>query len=60
MTTVIHEAVDLVSLVANIKDRDSLQLVSRVIQAQSAVMESQLAQYKQLQGVLQERMGGKQ
>ncbi len=59
MTSVVFEAVDLVSLVANIKDRESLQLVSRVVQAQTAVMEAQLAQFKQLQGALQERIGGK-
>jgi hypothetical protein len=56
MTSIAFEAVDLVSLVANIKDRESLQLVSRVVQAQAAVMEAQLAQFKQLQSALQERM----
>ena len=56
MTSIAFEAVDLISLVANIKDRESLQLVSRVVQAQTAVMEAQLAQFKQLQGALQERM----
>lgn len=56
MTSIAFEAVDLITLVANIKDRDSLQLVSRVVQAQSAVLEAQLAQFKQLQGALQERM----
>ena len=58
MTSVWLEAVDLISLVANIKDRESLQLVSRVIQAQTAIMEAQLTQFKQLQNVLQERTSG--
>jgi hypothetical protein len=56
MTTVAFEASDLVTLVANIKDRESLQLVSRVVQAQAAIMEAQVAQFKQLQGVLNERI----
>ncbi len=59
MTSIAFEAVDLISLVSNIKDRESLQLVSRMVQAQTAVLEAQLAQFKQLQGTLQERMGGK-
>jgi hypothetical protein len=58
MTTIAFEAADLISLVANIRDRESLQIVSRVVQAQTTVMEAQLAQFKQLQGALQERMGG--
>jgi hypothetical protein len=56
MTTVAFEASDLITLVANIKDRESLQLVSRVVQAQAAIMEAQVAQFKQLQGVLNERI----
>jgi hypothetical protein len=56
MTTVAFEASDLVTLVANIKDRESLQIVSRVVQAQAAIMEAQVAQFKQLQGVLNERI----
>lgn len=56
MTSIAFEAVDLISLVANIKDRESLQLVSRVVQAQASVMEAQLAQFKQLQAELQQRM----
>jgi hypothetical protein len=59
MTSIAFEAVDLISLVANVRDRESLQLVSRMVQAQTAVMEAQLAQFKQLQGALQERMSGK-
>jgi hypothetical protein len=55
MTSIAFEAVDLISLVANIKDKESLQLVSRVVQAQTAVMEAQLAQFKQLQTALHER-----
>ena len=56
MTSIAFEAVDLISLVANIKDRESLRLVSRVVQAQASVMEAQLAQFKQLQAELQQRM----
>ena len=59
MTSVILEPVDLVSLVANIKDQESLQLVSRILQAHTSVVEAQLAQFKQLQGALQERISKK-
>jgi hypothetical protein len=59
MTTPVIDAVDLLSIVANIKDPGALQLVSRVLQAHTAVMESQLAQFKQLQGALQEKISGK-
>jgi hypothetical protein len=58
MTSIAFEAADLISLVSNIRDRESLQIVSRVVQAQTTIMEAQLAQFKQLQGALQERMGG--
>jgi hypothetical protein len=57
MTTIAFEASDLVSIVAQIKDRESLQLVSRVLQAQTTVLEAQLAQFKQLQNTLQENLG---
>jgi hypothetical protein len=56
MTSIAFEVTDLISLVAQIKDRESLQLVTRVVQAQSALMEAQLAQFKQLHNTLQERM----
>jgi hypothetical protein len=59
MTTPAVDLVDMLSIVANIKDTGSLQLVSRVLQAHTAVMESQLAQFKQLQGALQEKISGK-
>jgi hypothetical protein len=57
MTSIAFEATDLITLVAQIRDRESIQLVSRVVQAQTAIMEAQLAQFKQLQDTLQERMG---
>jgi hypothetical protein len=59
MTSVIFEPVDLVSLVANIKDPAALQLVSRVVQAHTSVIEAQLAQFKQLQSALQESISKK-
>ena len=57
MTSIAFEVTDLISLVAQIKDRESLQLVSRVVQAQTVIMEAQLAQFKQLQNTLQEKAG---
>jgi len=57
MTSIAFEAADLISLVSTIRDRESLQIVSRVLQAQTSVMEAQLAQFKQLQGALQEKIG---
>lgn len=57
MTSIAFEATDLITLVAQIRDRESIQLVSRLVQAQTAVMEAQLAQFKQLQNTLQERIG---
>jgi hypothetical protein len=59
MTTPAVDTIDLLSIVANIKDAGALQLVARVLQAHTAVMESQLAQFKQLQTALQEKIGGK-
>lgn len=60
MTSVAFDAMDLVAVVANIRDRESIQLVARIVHSQTAVMEAQLAQLKQLQGVLQERIAQQQ
>ena len=38
-----------------INDKDSLKLVTRLVDAQVTVLEAQLAQQKQLQTALQER-----
>jgi hypothetical protein len=59
MTTPVIDTVDLMNIVANIKDPGALQLVARVLQAHTAVMEAQLAQFKQLQSALQEKVSGK-
>jgi len=49
---------DLVTMVAGIQDRQSLQLVSRVVEAQVTLLEAQAAQLKQIQAALKERQGG--
>jgi hypothetical protein len=41
-----------------IKDRESLQLVSRVLESQRLVLEAQLTQTRQLQEAVQGRLEG--
>jgi hypothetical protein len=53
MTTINPE--DLFTL-ATIKDRDSLQLVGRVLDAQRTMLEAQLVQTRQLQDAVQGRL----
>ena len=56
MTTPRPDAMDYLTLVSSIRDRESLQLVNRVIEGQINVMQAELAQLQQVQQGLQERM----
>jgi len=56
MTSVAHDAIDLVTIVASLRDKESLQLVSRVLDSQVTLMQAQIAQMQQLQAALKERM----
>jgi len=49
---------DIFAAVASIKDRESLALVSRLVDAQLTVMESQTAMLRQVQAALKERQQG--
>jgi hypothetical protein len=46
---------DLISI-GMLKDRESLQLVGRVLESQRVMLESQLAQTRQLQEAIQNRV----
>ena len=59
MTTPIPDGIDLFDRFRDIavaKDRDSLQLLGRLVASQVAILEAHVAQYKQLQGMLDERV----
>jgi len=56
--TSIIDVTDVVAMVASVKDRESLQLVSRLVEAQLTVMESQTALLRQVQAALKERLQG--
>jgi len=56
MTSIAFEAMDLVTVIPAIKDRESLQLVARMLESQLTIMEAQMAQMKQLQGAINERV----
>lgn len=59
MTTPVPDLMDLLDRFKDItlaKDRESLQLVSRLVGSQVAILEAHVAQFKQLQGVLDERV----
>jgi hypothetical protein len=59
MTTPIPDLFDLFDRFKDIavaKDRESLQLVSRLVSSQVAILEAHTAQFKQLQGMLDERV----
>jgi hypothetical protein len=49
---------DLVVRIAEIKDRESLQLVSRLIESQLTMLEAQVAQLQQLSKAVEDRMKG--
>lgn len=59
MTTPVPDLMDLLDRFKDItvaKDRESLQLVSRLVGSQVAILEAHVAQFKQLQAVLDDRV----
>jgi len=59
MTTPVPDLMDLLDRFKDIavaKDRESLQLVSRLVGSQVAILEAHTAQFKQLQTLLDERV----
>jgi hypothetical protein len=44
MTSIAHDAIDLVTLVATLRDKESIQLVSRVLDSQVTLLQAQVAQ----------------
>jgi cell division protein FtsB len=55
MTSIALEAIDLVSVITQVRDRESLILVSRVLESQLTVLQAQVAQLEQVQKALTER-----
>jgi hypothetical protein len=59
MTTPVPDLFDLLDRFKDIavaKDRESLQLVSRLVSSQVAILEAHVAQFKSLQSVLDDRV----
>lgn len=56
MTSIALEATDLVSVLTQVRDRESLTLVSRVLESQLTVLQAQVVQLQQVQGAVQERL----
>jgi glycerol-3-phosphate responsive antiterminator len=56
MTSIAFEAIDLMTVIPAIKDRESLQLVARMLESQLTIMEAQMAQMKQLQSAVDDRV----
>jgi hypothetical protein len=55
MTTIAFDTIDLISQLATVRDRESLRLVSRVLESQLTVLQAQVVQLQQVQGALEER-----
>jgi cell division protein FtsB len=55
MTSIALEAIDLVTVITQVRDRESLILVSRVLESQLTVLQAQVAQLEQVQKALTER-----
>jgi hypothetical protein len=56
MTSILRP--DLVARIAEIRDRQGLELVSRLIQSELAVLQTQVDQLQQLSKAVEERMRG--
>jgi hypothetical protein len=55
MTSIAFDALDLVSVLAQVRDKESLTLVSRVVESQLTVLQAQVVQLQQVQEALVER-----
>jgi hypothetical protein len=55
MTSIALDAIDLVTVITQVRDRESLVLVSRVLESQLTVLQAQVAQLEQVQKALTER-----
>jgi hypothetical protein len=55
MTSIALDAIDLVTVVTQVRDRESLLLVSRVLESQLTVLQAQVAQLEQVQKALTDR-----
>lgn len=55
MTSIALDAIDLVTVVTQVRDRESLLLVSRVLESQLTVLQAQVAQLEQVNKALAER-----
>ena len=55
MTSIAIDAIDLVSILSQVRDRDSLVLVSRVVESQLTVLQAQVVQLQVVQKALNER-----
>jgi hypothetical protein len=58
MTTIAFDTIDLISQLATVRDKESLRLVSRVLEAQLTVLQAQVVQLQQVQTALEERAKG--
>jgi hypothetical protein len=52
MTSIAFDALDLVSVLAQVRDKESLTLVSRVVESQLTVLQAQVVQLQQVQEAL--------
>jgi len=55
MTTIAFDTIDLISQLATVRDKESIRLVSRVLEAQLTVLQAQVVQLQQVQTALEER-----
>ena len=55
MTTPADFTLQATQVLAAVNDRDTLQLVTRLVEANVTLLEAQLAQHKQLQSAIAER-----
>ncbi|GAA5074738.1 hypothetical protein [Lysobacter panacisoli] len=54
----IYRGIDLVTVLSVIKDKESLQLTQRIIAGNRMVLEAQIAQMRQLEEALADRIKG--
>jgi hypothetical protein len=56
VTSIAVDAVDILPVLSQLRDRDSLVIVSRVLESQITVLQAQLNQIQQVHGAVQERL----
>lgn len=58
MTSIAIDGIDLMNVVTQINDRQSLLILNRILESEITVSQARLNQLQQVQGAIQEQMKG--